>query len=83
MKKIRKDTVLQADAIKGVKVEREILARANHPYLMELHFAFQTDTHWFFCTEYCQGGELFTLLLNNAEKEIDPWSEKRVAFYAS
>jgi serine/threonine protein kinase len=40
MKKIRKNTVLEADMVKGVIVERQVMARANHPYLMEMHFAF-------------------------------------------
>jgi serine/threonine protein kinase len=40
LKKIRKDKVLMADAVRGIQVERAILARANHPYLLEMHFAF-------------------------------------------
>jgi hypothetical protein len=40
MKKIRKNTVLEADMVKGVIVERQVMARANHPYLMGMHFAF-------------------------------------------
>ena len=45
---------------------------------MELHFAFHTATHWFMCMEFCNGGELFTLLVNNKF-----WPEHFVAFYAA
>jgi hypothetical protein len=40
MKKVRKDLVLKANSLMGIKTERQILARANHPFIMELHYAF-------------------------------------------
>jgi len=78
MKCIRKDLILKNDALMGIKTERQILARANHPYIMDLHFSFQNKTHWFMCMEFCNGGELFTLLINE-----HPWPEKRVQFVAA
>jgi serine/threonine protein kinase len=63
MKKIRKEKALAKDPqLEGIKMERAILARANHPYIMELYFTFQTETHFFMGMEFCNGGELFTLI---------------------
>lgn len=41
MKKIRKEGALKQDLeLKNIRVERNIMARANHPYIMELFFTF-------------------------------------------
>jgi serine/threonine protein kinase len=45
---------------------------------MELHYSFQNKTHWFMCMEFCNGGELFTLLISEPA-----WPEARVKFYAA
>ena len=81
MKKIRKYRALDDDPkLEGVKMERAILARANHPYIMELYFTFQNETHFFFGMEFCNGGELFTLITTfNQIKNV----EEKTRFYAA
>lgn len=34
----------------------------NHPFLIKMAFAFQTEKKLYFALEYCPGGELFNLL---------------------
>lgn len=81
MKKIRKFKALEKDpALEGIKMERAILARANHPYIMELYFTFQTETHFFMGMEFCNGGELFTLITSNPDIKD---REGKASFYAA
>jgi len=39
--------------------EKRLLARLSHPFVISLHWAFQTSSHLFMVLDYCAGGELF------------------------
>mmetsp|Transcript_5838 Transcript_5838/g.14422 ORF Transcript_5838/g.14422 Transcript_5838/m.14422 type:complete len:506 (-) Transcript_5838:187-1704(-) len=39
--------------------EKRLLARLKHPFVVSLHWAFQTRGHLFMVLDYCAGGELF------------------------
>lgn len=39
--------------------EKRLLARLSHPFVVSLHWAFQTRGHLFMVLDYCAGGELF------------------------
>jgi len=39
--------------------EKRVLARMSHPFVVSLHWAFQTRGHLFMVLDYCAGGELF------------------------
>lgn len=52
---------------KGVKknqayVERDILKKTRHPFIIGLHATFQDSGRLFFILEFCPGGELFGLI---------------------
>ena len=51
----KKDTV-------HTKSERSILESIEHPTIVSLHYAFQTNHKLYLILEYLSGGELFTLL---------------------
>jgi len=42
--------------------ERKILEAIRHPFIVKLHYAFQTDHRLYLILEYASGGELFTHL---------------------
>ena len=42
-----------------IKEERNILARVKHPFIVNLYYAFQSETKLYLVMEYCSGGELF------------------------
>ncbi|KAI6649825.1 cGMP-dependent protein kinase 1 isoform 2 [Oopsacas minuta] len=44
------------------KAERSILEAINHPFIVNLHYAFQTNGKLYLILEYLSGGELFALL---------------------
>jgi len=53
-----------------------VLEHINHPYLVNLAYAFQTPTKLYFIMQFMKGGELFQHL-TNARK----FPEKRAKFY--
>jgi len=47
------------DQTEGVKIERDILEKFNHPYIMRLHYAFQDPKNLYLVMEFVNGGELY------------------------
>ncbi|CAB0042149.1 unnamed protein product [Trichogramma brassicae] len=47
------------------KAERNILQSIKHPFIVDLHYAFQTQGKLYLILEYLGGGELFTVLGKN------------------
>lgn len=43
MKVLRKKHLISTGAIEGTMVEREVLRSVRHPFIVSLHYAFQTD----------------------------------------
>lgn len=62
MKSLRKDVLIDYDQIENTKLEKEILLRAKHPFLVSMDYVFQNDQKIFFVMRFVQGGELFHLL---------------------
>ena len=46
-----------------VNAEKEILARSENPWIVDLVFSFQDDKHLFLVMEYMTGGDLMALLM--------------------
>lgn len=55
-----------------------ILERLNHPFIVKLHYAFQTPERLYFVIDFLNGGELFFHL--RKETKFD---ENRARFYAA
>lgn len=78
MKILRKDQLLKRDQIMNTQLERSILQKTNHPFLVGLKFAFQTDDKLYMVMDYAAGGELFHHLQQERR-----FSEDRVRLYAA
>lgn len=79
IKTIKKDA-LKRDDVSSVKVEKAILQMAgstHHPFMVNLHSSFDTDTRIFFVMEYISGGDLMTHLQMDGN-----FSHDRARFYA-
>lgn len=61
-----------------LQTERNVLTRLDHPFIVRLHWAFQTATHLYLVVDYCAGGDLSELLAK--EKAL---SEEVVQFYTA
>ena len=44
------------------KMERNILAEVEHPFIVKLHYAFQTEGKLYLILDFLRGGDLFTRL---------------------
>lgn len=77
MKMLRKDHVVKRNQVEHTKAERNVLQVVKHPFIVELHAAFQTPKKLHFVLEFCAGGELFFHL-----SRAGRFSEGRTKFYA-
>lgn len=59
-----------------VKAERDILATAANPWIVELKFSFQDEKNLYLVMEYIPGGDLMTLLMKK-----DILTEQEAKFY--
>lgn len=75
MKVLKKATLKVRDRVR-TKMERDILADVDHPFIVKLHYAFQTEGKLYLILEFLRGGDLFTRL----SKEV-MFTEEDVKFY--
>ncbi|RHY61183.1 hypothetical protein DYB38_011531, partial [Aphanomyces astaci] len=59
MKILSKQSVVQKEQVEHTRTERNVLGSIDHPFIVRLHYAFQSDTQLFFILDYCPGGDLF------------------------
>ena len=59
IKTIHKSRLIQSNKVHTVIAERNILTKAQHPFIVSLKFAFQTPSKFYLGLEYAPGGELF------------------------
>jgi serine/threonine protein kinase len=59
MKILVKKEIIAKKQTKNTKTERKILESLNNPFIVQLHYAFQTKTRLYLVLDFMQGGELF------------------------
>jgi serum/glucocorticoid-regulated kinase 2 len=59
MKVLRKSHLIKRKQIERTKTERRVLSVVEHPFIMSLHYAFQSSEKLYLVLDYCPGGELF------------------------
>lgn len=78
MKILNKQNVVIKKQVEHTLTERSVLGKMNHPFIVKLHYAFQTEKKLHFVLDYCPGGELF-FHLGRAGR----FSEEQGCFYAA
>ena len=78
MKVLKKVEMLRKDQLAHVRAERDILADAESPWVVELFFSFQDAQFLYLIMEFLQGGDLMTMLI-----KYDTFSEDMTRFYVS
>ena len=61
IKVLKKEFIIENDEVESTKSERDVFIianRARHPFLLNLHACFQTETRVYFVMEYISGGDL-------------------------
>jgi len=76
MKILKKKQLVDSNQVVHTKAERKILQALQHPFLMKLRFAFQTDAKLYFVLDFYRGGELFFHL-----KNVRKFSEEQTQFF--
>ncbi|ORY28666.1 Pkinase-domain-containing protein, partial [Neocallimastix californiae] len=80
LKVLSKKEMIKRNKVKRALTEQEILASANHPFIVTLYHSFQSENNLYFCMEFCAGGEFFRALQSREGKCL---SENASKFYAA
>jgi len=72
--------ILRQKMLKRVVRERNILEQLDHPFIVRLHFAFQSAESVFLVLNYVPGGTLYTLLAKQVKQRFN---EDSVRFYTA
>jgi len=62
MKILRKSKVMAGNLLRYTLTERNVLTYITHPYIVSLHYAFQTPTYLVLLLQFCPGGNLQKLI---------------------
>ena len=79
MKVLKKATLKVRDRIR-TKTERNILTEVEHPFIVKLHYAFQTEGKVYLILDFMRGGDLYTRL---SKEQCWKLKEVDVRFYAA
>jgi len=78
MKVLKKEALVKRNQVQHTKAERRILRTCDSPFIVRMHFAFQSADKLYLVLDYLPGGELFYHL--KRERRFD---EERVRLYAA
>ncbi|CAM9505337.1 unnamed protein product, partial [Ectocarpus fasciculatus] len=62
MKILKKSELRRRRQVERTKTERTILAAVQHPFIVQLYYAFQTPSKLYMVMDFVQGGDFFTLM---------------------
>lgn len=63
LNKMKKKEMLMKNQITHVRAEKDILSRANNPWIVNLKCSFQDSNNLYLVMEYLPGGDLMNLLI--------------------
>lgn len=78
MKVLSKPNIIKRKQVEHTRTERRVLGSINHPFIVKLHYAFQSDSKLYFVLDYAAGGELFYHL-----SRMKKFNEQMTRFYAA
>merc|ERR1711920_797148 len=76
MKTMLKKEMIDKNQVEHIKAERDLLSRADNPWLVRLVYSFQDNKYLYLVMEYCGGGDLMTILMRE-----DILTESQTRFY--
>ncbi|KAI9891078.1 MAG: Serine/threonine kinase [Vezdaea aestivalis] len=80
IKVLKKEFIIENDEVESTLSEKQVFLIANkerHPFLLNLHACFQTETRVYFVMEYISGGDLMLHI------QRGQFGTKRAQFYAA
>ena len=79
VKCMKKKLLVDRDQVDNIQAERRILGRVKHPFVVALHYAFQSPSTLYLAMDYCPGGELYNYL----DKRREPLPLEDVKIFAA
>lgn len=76
MKALKKRNLILKNHLSYAVTEANVLKASNHPFILGLHYTFQTPFYLYFVLDYCPGGDLAFHLANKGT-----FTEDEVRFY--
>eukprot|EP00759_Apiculatamorpha_spiralis_P040312 PhF_6_TR38931/c0_g1_i1/m.58243 len=71
MKVVQKAGLVESSRVQDVFTEKNILRRSTHPFLLKLHYTFQSESKLFFVMDFMQGGDMDTYLNKFPNKRVE------------
>ena len=78
MKRIKKREIIDTNFTHYTMQEKKILLEMEHPFVLKLHYAFQTIESLYFIVDIVNGGDLFFHI-----KKKGNLSEKEARFFGA
>ena len=78
MKSMYKEVILRENLVDHTNAEKNILGMINHPFIVKLHYAFQTEDKLYLVLDFLSGGEVFFHL-----SQCGVFTEPRAKFYTA
>ncbi len=77
IKMIKKKDMIKRNKIEQTKIEKKLMENLDHPFILELKYAFQDDRKLYLITHFCPGGELYYHI-----SKVGYFNEPALCFYA-
>jgi serine/threonine protein kinase len=74
MKEMSKEVIERENLLEHIFAEKSILQKIDHPFVVQLHYAFQTKDKLYLILDFLSGGELFFHLTR--DQKFDEWRSK-------
>ena len=77
MKILSKEQTREADAVELTKLERDVLKRARHPFVVQMAYAFQTPENLYMVMDLVEGGDMYAHMQKQKrfpEKTMQVWA---------
>lgn len=58
LKVLHKNNIIENNLTRYALTEKNVLAALDHPFIVKLHYSFQTEDKLFMLMDYCPGGDL-------------------------
>jgi serine/threonine protein kinase len=78
MKRLNKDVVLQKNQVENIRVEKEILFDADHPFVNSMDYVFTNELRIYFFLQFVPGGNIYDNLY-----KVQRFNEATVKFISA
>jgi serine/threonine protein kinase len=59
LKILKKALIIQTDQVQHTITEKNVLQQINHPFIVNLRYAFQSERNLYLVLDFANGGDLF------------------------